>query len=197
MNGLGQKPRIDPQVSRSVWFACGVGKPTSARAANVHCDGRTISKATSESSPKAWITSMSRRIAISTSSVEQLPNRIQITFGGAPLSAAKKPKSLSLDTRTNPSFRQNCQIERSSFWARPTSSVWLLSGNRSVSRLTSAGERFWSYRSFINARASNAFHCQPRRPGRREYPPFPGRESPQGFVPESCQRPNSSTRHAP
>lgn len=118
-----------------------------------HTDGRTISKAVSESSPKVRMTSMSRRIAVSTSSVVQLPNRIQIAFGGAPLSVAKKPKSLSLDTTTNPSCRQYCQIERSSFWARPANSVWLLSGNRSASRLTSEGERFWSNRSFITVRA--------------------------------------------
>ena len=80
-----------------------------------HCRGRTISKATSGSSPKARMTSMSRRNEISTSSVLQLPNRIQITFGGAPRSAARKPNSLSLETRTNPP-RGNAKSNDRRFW---------------------------------------------------------------------------------
>src|SRR5213075_2597835 len=62
---------------------------------DTHSAGKTISKAPSASSPKVRMASMSRRIAVSTSSVVQLPNRIHIAFGGAPLSVAKQPKSLS------------------------------------------------------------------------------------------------------
>ncbi len=66
---------------------------------------------------------MSRRNVISTSSVVELPNRIQITFGGDPRSAARKPKSLSLDTRTTPlpnrtivGLGQAYKLSMATFW---------------------------------------------------------------------------------
>src|SRR5579871_522932 len=94
---------------------------------------RRISSAASGLSSIDRISSMSRRIASSTSCVVHFPNRIQMAFGGVPRCIAKKPKSLSFETTTKLSRRQNSQIETTSLRANPACSVCVDPGNKSAS----------------------------------------------------------------
>ncbi len=60
-----------------------------------------------ESKIKALIFSVLELSRFLISFVEQLPLRIQITFGGKPKKATRLLKSLSLVTMVNPSFLAN------------------------------------------------------------------------------------------
>lgn len=81
--------------------------------------------------------------------VEQLPLRIQITFGGNPQKATRLLKSLSLVTIVKPSFWANSQTIESLATSRLRSYKCFEPANVFAKKTASLGERFWSNRSFI------------------------------------------------
>ena len=122
--------------------------------------------------------------------VEQLPRRIQITFGGNPQKATRLLKSLSLVTIVNSFDLANSQTEVSDDLSR----FWLCKccdpANELLKYSASFGERFWSNNNFIT-RKVQFFLCLRHSSNRQEYPPVPNRESLQEFLQNSSRMPNT------
>ena len=90
--------------------------------------------------------------------VEQLPRRIQITFGGNPQKATRLLKSLSLVTIVNSSVLANSQTTESFAKSRLRSCKCFDPTKFFAKKSASLGDRFWSNRSFI-MRKVQSFLC--------------------------------------
>lgn len=124
--------------------------------------------------------------------VEQLPRRIQITFGGNPKNVTRLLKSLSFVTIVNPFDFAYSQTVVS------TDLSWLISckclepANLLVKWKASFGERFWSNSNFIRHKALFVPYLL-HNLNKPEYLPFQGMENHRGFLQNSFPMPNNPT----
>jgi hypothetical protein len=123
--------------------------------------------------------------------VEQLPLRIQITFGGNPQKATRLLKSLSLVTIVNPSALANSQTTESFATSRLRSCKCFEPANVFAKKTVSLGGRFWSNRSFMR-RKVQSFLCLQHSSNRQVCLLFPKRESLQVFLQNSFLKRGSS-----
>jgi hypothetical protein len=100
------------------------------------------------SAPKCSIALNEERKIFSTSAVEQLPVRSQMSFGGPDRRTPSSWKSKSLDTIAKSFVAANSQMAASLAPPRPQLWTWAEPTNRSASRETSLGDRFSSSSSF-------------------------------------------------
>ncbi len=143
-----------------------------------------------ESEIKALIFSMLELSNSLMSFVEQLPLRIQITFGGNQKKATKLLKSLSLVMIVNPSFLANSQTIESLAASRLSSCKCFEPANIYAKKLASLGERFWSNRSFIR-RKVQSFLCLLHSSNMQGCHLFPDRENLQEFRQNSFPKQDS------
>jgi hypothetical protein len=122
--------------------------------------------------------------------VEQLPFRIQITFGGNPNNATRLLKSLSLVTMVNPSVLANSQTIKSSAISRLRSCRCFDPINIPAKKTVSLGYKFWSNRSFIRHKVQS-FLCKLQSLNRQECPLSPDRENLQEFLRNSFPKQGS------
>ena len=82
------------------------------------------------------------RNSASMADVEQLPRRIQTTFGGGPNTNARALKSESFVTTMHPCVAAYCQTASSSARPSPTAPTWTISGHTARRRSTRRCDRF-------------------------------------------------------
>ena len=152
-------------ISRSPFLAA------PGAAGSAICGHGNTRKEASGSCSKARRSASCCRSNDSISLVEQLPRRIQTTFGGCPRRKLSWWKSESLDTIAKPCAAAYCQTASSSARPSPTLRTWLLFGNISAREGTSRCDRFWSKSRFTLAESQGGVALDPlRMPNRRGYP---------------------------
>jgi len=143
-----------------------------------------------ESKIKALILSILELSNSLMSLVEQLPRRIQITFGGNPQKATRLLKSLSLVTMVNSFDLANSQTEVSDDLSR----FWLCKccdpANELLKYSASFGERFWSNSNFI-MRKVQFFPYLRHNLNMPEYLHAQDRGNHRGFPQNSSRMPNT------